>query len=71
MKLFLIVFISGFVMLGCSREKDRADQSGSKSSSSVAADNTAKNERDRNDATKTAGDQSENEAVRKITHDGR
>ena len=71
MKLFLIVFISGFVMLGCSREKDRADQSGSKSSSSVAADNTAKNERDRNDATKTAGDQSENEADRKITQEVR
>ena len=70
MKLVLIVFISGFVMLGCSKDKDRADQSGSKSSS-VAADNTAKNERDRNDATKTAGDQSENEADRKITQEVR
>jgi hyperosmotically inducible periplasmic protein len=70
MKLLLIVFISGFVMLGCSKDKDRADQSGSKSSS-VAADNTAKNERDRNDATKTAGDQSENEADRKITQEVR
>jgi osmotically-inducible protein OsmY len=67
MKLVLIVFISGFVMLGCSKDKDRADQSGSKSSSSVAADNTAKNERDRNDA----GDQSENEADRKITQEVR
>ena len=43
MKLLLIVFLSGFVMLGCSKEQDRADQTGSKSSSSVAADNTGKN----------------------------
>ena len=67
MKLLLIVFFSGFVMLGCSKDQERADKTGSKSSSSVAADNTGKNERDRNDATKTAGDQSENEADRKIT----
>lgn len=71
MKLLLIVFFSGFVMLGCSKEQERAGQTGSKSSSSVAADNTAKNERDRNDATKTAGDQSENEADRKITQEVR
>lgn len=71
MRLLPIVFISGFVMLGCSKDQDRADQTGSKSSSSVAADNTAKNERDRNDATKTAGDQSENEADRKITQEVR
>ena len=71
MKLLLIVFLSGFVMIGCSKEQDRGDQTGSKSSSSVAADNTAKNERDRNDAAKTAGDQSENEADRKITQEVR
>jgi hyperosmotically inducible periplasmic protein len=71
MKLLLIVFFSGFVMLVCSKEQDRAGQTGSKSSPSVAADNTAKNERDRNDATKTAGDQSENEADRKITQEVR
>jgi hyperosmotically inducible periplasmic protein len=71
MKLLLIVFLSGFVMIGCSKEQDRGDQTGSKPSSSVAADNTAKNERDRNDATKTAGDQSENEADRKITQEVR
>jgi hyperosmotically inducible periplasmic protein len=71
MKLLLIVFFSGFVMLGCSKEQDRAGQTGSKSSPSVAPDNTAKNERDRNDATKTAGDQSENEADRKITQEVR
>jgi hyperosmotically inducible protein len=71
MNLLLVIFLSGFVMLGCSKEQDRADQTGSKSSSSVAADNTAKNERDRNDATKTAGDQSENEADRKITQEVR
>ena len=71
MKLLLIVFFSGFVMLGCSKEQDRAGQTGSKSSPSVAADNTAKNEWDRNDATKTAGDQSENEADRKITQEVR
>ena len=71
MKLLLIVFFAGFVMLGCSKDQERADKTGSKSSSSVAADNTGKNERDRNDATKTAGDQSENEADRKITQEVR
>lgn len=71
MNLLLIVFFSGFVMLGCSKDQERADKTGSKSSSSVAADNTGKNERDRNDATKTAGDQSENEADRKITQEVR
>ena len=71
MKLLLIVFFSGFVMLGCSKDQERADKTGAKSSSSVAADNTGKNERDRNDATKTAGDQSENEADRKITQEVR
>lgn len=71
MKLLLIVFFSGFVMLGCSKDQERADKTGSKSSSSVAADNTGKNQRDRNDATKTAGDQSENEADRKITQEVR
>jgi len=71
MKLLLIAIFSGFVMLGCSKGQDKADQTGSQSSSSVAANNTAKNERDRNDATKTAGDQSENEADRKITQEVR
>jgi hyperosmotically inducible periplasmic protein len=71
MNVLLVIFLSSFVMVGCSKEQDRADQTGSKSSSSVAADNTAKNERDRNDATKTAGDQSENEADRKITQEVR
>jgi len=71
MNLFMIIFIAGFMMLGCSKDNDRAGQSGAKSSSSVAADNTAKNVRDRNDANKTAGDQSENEADRKITQEVR
>jgi hyperosmotically inducible periplasmic protein len=69
MNLLLVIFLSSFVMLGCSKEQDRADQTGS--SSSVAADNTAKNKRDRNDASKTTGDQSENEADRKITQEVR
>jgi osmotically-inducible protein OsmY len=71
MKLLTMVLLSGFVMIGCSKEQDRGDQTGAKSSPSVAADNTAKNERDRNDAAKTAGDQSENEADRKITQEVR
>jgi osmotically-inducible protein OsmY len=33
----------------------------------VPADNSGRNERDRNDATKTAGDQAENEADRTIS----
>lgn len=67
MKLLTIVFLSGVVMIGCSKEQERGDQAASKPSSSVAPDNTGKNERDRNEGAKTAGDQSENEADRKIT----
>ena len=36
-------------------------------SAAVAPDNSGRNERDRNDATKTAGDQSESEADRTIS----
>src|SRR5688500_19799442 len=71
MKLLLTVVFSGLVRLRCSKQQDRAHHTKSKPSPSVAADNTAKNERDRNDSTKTAGDQSENEADRKITQEVR
>jgi hyperosmotically inducible periplasmic protein len=71
MKLLTIFLFSAFVVIGCSKEQERGDQAASKPSASVAPDNTGKNERDRNQAAKTAGDQSENEADRKITQEVR
>ena len=44
----------------------RTDQ-GSQSAAALEPDNTGRNVRDRNEATKTPGDQSENEADRTIT----
>ena len=50
--------ILAFLVVGCSKtdvsKNDRPSQT-----AAVPADNSGRNERDRNDATKTAGDQSE------------
>jgi osmotically-inducible protein OsmY len=52
------------LLLGCSKKEEaKSDQP----SPTVAADNSAKNVRDRDDATKTSGDQSESEADRTIS----
>ena len=52
------------LLAGCSKKEEaKSDQP----SPTVAADNSAKNVRDRDDATKTSGDQSESEADRTIS----
>ena len=58
--------VLAFLVVGCSKtEQSKTDQSSQPAI--VAADNSGRNERDRNDATKTAGDQAENEADRTIS----
>ena len=52
------------LLLGCSK-KDEAKNN--QASPTVAADNSGKNVRDRDDAMKTSGDQSESEADRTIS----
>jgi hyperosmotically inducible periplasmic protein len=58
--------ILAFVVVGCAKndlsKKDQPSQT-----AAVAADNSGQNVRDRNDATKTSGDQSESEADRTIS----
>ena len=58
--------VLAFLVVGCSKtdvsKNDRASQT-----AAVPADNSGRNERDRNDATKTSGDQSESEADRTIS----
>ena len=60
--LFLILTIP---LIGCS--KDRTAQNQGSQSAALEPDNSGRNVRDRNEATKTPGDQSENEADRTIT----
>src|SRR4029450_5217802 len=61
----LLFLIPAFLVIGCSRDRDTRPTP--QSSAAVEADNSGRNVRDRNDATKTAEDQSENEADRTIT----
>ena len=64
MKIISLLFLVSAVIVGagCSR-----DHEAPKTTAAVEPDNTGRNVRDRNDATKTAEDQSENEADRTIT----
>jgi osmotically-inducible protein OsmY len=61
----LLFLIPAVLVIGCSRDRDARQTP--QSSAAVEADNSGRNVRDRNEATKTAGDQSENEADRTIT----
>jgi hyperosmotically inducible periplasmic protein len=62
--------ILAFLVVGCSKtdvsKNDRPSQT-----AAIPADNSGRNERDRNDATKTSGDQSESEADRTISQNVR
>ena len=61
--MFLLITV---MTVACSRDKQ--DQSANdRTSTNVAADNSGRNARDRDGATKTSGDQSENEADRALT----
>jgi len=64
MKQVLVAFLMVFVIGGCSKDR-AADEKPAQTS--TAPDNSGVNVRDRNDQTVTAGDQSENEADRKIS----
>ncbi len=63
MKIFTLLFLATMMTIGCS--KDRDDKT--LSQSAVEPDNSGRNARDRDNQTKTAGDQSESEADRTIT----
>ena len=63
-------FVLAFLLVGCSKnDVSRNDQPSE--TATVAADNSGLNVRDRDDATKTSGDQSESEADRTITQNVR
>ena len=61
----LLFLIPAVLVIGCSRDRDT--RQAPQSSAAVEPDNSGRNVRDRNEGTKTAGDQSENEADRTIT----
>ena len=58
--------VFAFLVVGCSKTEQSKTEQPSQTAA-VPADNSGLNERDRNDATKTAGDQAENEADRTIS----
>ena len=58
--------ILAFLVIACSKD-DLSKNEKPSQPAAVAADNSGRNERDRNDATKTSGDQSESEADRTIS----
>ena len=64
LKIIPVCLLSSLIVVACS--KDRAANE-KVSQTAPAPDNTGTNVRDRNDQTKTAGDQSENEADRTIS----
>jgi hyperosmotically inducible protein len=63
----LLILIPAVLVMGCSQDRDA--RQAPQSSAAVEPDNSGRNVRDRNEETKTAGDQSENEADRTITQD--
>lgn len=69
MKSFAMVLLSALLIFGCSKSPSETDQASRPAA--VEADNSGRNVRDRDNATKTAGDQSENEQDRTITQNVR
>src|SRR4030095_9597634 len=63
MKTIIVLLLSTVLIVGCSKNRTEDKQV---SQTAVEPDNSGRNVRDRNDQTKTAGDQSENEKYRKI-----
>ena len=66
MKSFVFVLLITVMAVACSRDKQN-QSANDRTSTNVAADNSGRNARDRDGATKTSGDQSENEADRALT----
>jgi osmotically-inducible protein OsmY len=58
--------VLAFLVVGCSKTEQSKTEQPSQTVA-VPADNSGRNERDRNEATKTAGDQAENESDRTIS----
>ena len=70
MRVGALSLIVAFLIVGCSKN-DLSKNDQPRQTAAVAADNSGRNERDRNDATKTSGDQSESEADRTISQNVR
>lgn len=66
MRIGALGLVLAFLVVGCSKTEQSKTEQPSQTAA-VPADNSGRNERDRNDATKTAGDQAENEADRTIS----
>ena len=66
MRIGALGLVLAFLVVGCSKNEQSKTEQPSQTAA-VAADNSGRNERDRNDATKTAGDQAENEMDRTIS----
>ena len=66
MRTSVLSLVLAFLVVGCSKD-DVSKNDQPKQTAAVPADNSGRNERDRNDATKTPGDQSESEADRTIS----
>jgi osmotically-inducible protein OsmY len=64
MKIITILFLATVLMSGCSKDRSEDKQV---SQTAVEPDNSGRNVRDRDNQSKTSGDQSENEADRKIS----
>jgi hyperosmotically inducible periplasmic protein len=64
MKSITVLVLSAVLIVGCSKNPSDDKRV---SQAAVEPDNSGRNVRDRNDQTKTAGDQSESEADRKIS----
>lgn len=67
MRITALSLVLVFVVFGCSKKDDVSKNDQPNQSAAVAPDNTGRNARDRDNATKTAGDQSESEADRTIS----
>ena len=67
MRTIVLGFVLVFLVFGCKKKEDLSKNDKPSQTTAVAPDNTGRNERDRNDATKTPGDQSESEADRTIS----
>lgn len=66
MRITVLTVVLMLLVLGCSKNEQAKNDQPSQTAT-VAADNSGTNVRDRNDATKTSGDQSESEADRTIS----
>ena len=67
MRTIALGFVLVFLVFGCKKKEDLSKNDQRSQTIAVAPDNSGRNERDRNDATKTPGDQSESEADRTIS----